>query len=374
LSEYNHINQASVTGQASVHGGDIWGAARRLGVDPNEILDLSASLNPLGPPAGLSEVLNQSFKRICHYPDRHNTLLKKALAKHLDINDENLILGNGSTALIRLLSRALDLKTILILAPSFGEFPRSMALTGRHFHFMPISEQQNFAPGLNDLDRIWEQEPSCVVVTNPVSPTGTLVEQDFLNALIAQAAARRSWVILDEAFIDFAPGRARKWSPPLVKEYPRLIVLRSMTKFYCLAGLRLGYMMGHQDTLAQIEPLGEPWSVNTPAHDAGVYCLDQTDYAEKTRKVVDTWRGEMVKELTSLGLTVYPSQVNYLLTKLPPSSPTAAEVSSRTAEKGVLLRDCQSFPGCGLRHLRFAVTTPEEQKRLFKVLATALEN
>ncbi|KIX11479.1 threonine-phosphate decarboxylase CobD [Dethiosulfatarculus sandiegensis] len=374
MPEHKHITNPGLTGQAAFHGGDIWGAARRLEVNPDRILDLSASLNPLGPPAGLDKILAQSFKRICHYPDRHNTLLKEALAKQLGLNSKNLIVGNGSTALIRLLSRALDLKTILILAPSFGEFPRSMALTGRHFHFLSISESQNFTPTTVDIDRIWAHDPSCVVLTNPVSPTGTLVEREFLDTLLAQAMARRTWMIVDEAFIDFAPDQARKWSPPLVQKYPRLIVLRSMTKFYCLAGLRLGYMMGHTDTLAHIEPLGEPWSVNTPAHDAGIYCLAQNEYALKTRKAVDKWREEMKGKLTGMGLVVYPSQVNYLLTRLPHTAPTADIVSSRTAEQGVLVRDCQSFPGCGPRHLRFAVTTTEEQKRLFKALETALKS
>lgn len=359
--------------QAQAHGGDIWGASRLLGIPRNEILDLSASLNPLGPPAGLTEEITRGMKDICYYPDRQTWDLRKALAAKLNIRASNVLPGNGSTNLIRLLARALTMRNIVVMAPAFGEFSRSLALAGAHFHFYPLSEKNNFSPTPDDLDKIFADNPSCVILSNPLTPSGGMVDQEILQSLLAQAERRRAWVVLDEAFIDFAPEEARNWSPPLLEDHPRLAVLRSMTKFYCLAGLRLGYLLCSRQTGKQLAPLGEPWSVNTMAQRAGVFCLQQEEYETKTREVVDKWRAVQTERLSGMGCHVYPSLVNYLLLRLPMPGPSAAQVAAYCAAQGVLVRDCSNFPVCTHHHLRVAVTTPEEQKRLFNVLEQAFK-
>lgn len=355
------------------HGGDIWGAARRLGLDPSEILDLSASLNPLGQPAGLAEEMAAAIPLMCHYPDRTNAELRAAMAGHLGVAPESVLPGNGSTALIRLLGRAFDLRTIVVLAPAFSEFGRSLAIAGRPFQYYLLSEQNAFAPVMSDLEGIWNMEPSCVIFSNPLTPSGGLVDSQILDLLLSQSESRRAWLVVDEAFIDFAPGEAREWAIPKLDMHRKLIVLRSLTKFYCLAGLRLGYMLGHPSTLAALAPLGEPWSVNTLAQRAGIFCLGQSKYAEKSRQAVKKWRDEQAARLRELGLFVFEGQANYLLIRLPADGPTAAQVSAACAAQGVLLRDCSNFPGCTAYHLRIAVAPPEEQDRLFEALIPALE-
>lgn len=354
------------------HGGDVWSASRTLGVPISDILDLSASLNPLGQPPGLDQVIAQALPLCCHYPDRSALELREALAANLGVDISQVLPGNGSTALIRVVARAMDLSTIVMMAPVFGEFARSLAITGRHFQYLVLKEKNGFAPTHQDLDRLWDLNPSCVILTNPTTPAGTLVDPEVLRALLAQAHRRRTWVVLDEAFMDFAPQEAREFSPPLLERYPRLMVLRSMTKFYCLAGLRLGFALGHPDTLSQMSPLAQAWSVNTLAQKAGVYCLGLDQYALKTRESVDKWRAQQAQALSGLGLRVLPGQANYLLCRLPEDGPSAELVAQATASKGVLLRPCGNFVGCSPFHLRTAVCTPEEQERLLEALKPAL--
>ncbi len=358
---------------AQVHGGDIWGASRLLGIPRKDILDLSASLNPLGPPAGLTEEITRGMKDVCYYPDRQTWDLRKALAAKFGLRASNVLPGNGSTNLIRLLARALTKRNIVVMAPAFGEFARSLALAGAHFHFHLLSEKNNFSPTQADLDTIWAGDPSCIILSNPLTPSGGVVDQSILENLLVQAKRRNTWLVLDEAFIDFAPAPVRDWSAPLLEDNPRLVVLRSMTKFYCLAGLRLGYMLCARQTGKQLAPLGEPWSVNTVAQRAGVFSLQQEDYETKTREAVDKWREEQAARLADMGCHVYPSAVNYLLLRLPLGGPSAAQVAATCAAKGVLVRDCSNFPVCTNHHLRVAVATPEEQERLYEVLEQALK-
>ncbi len=358
-------------GQA--HGGDVWGAARALGRPVGEILDLSASLNPLGPPPGLGGVISRALELICHYPDRNATELRRALARRLELPPEAVLPGNGSTALIRLLARALTMPDIVLLAPAFMEFPRALAQFGAHFHFQFLSEHNHFAPTVHDLDQLWERRPGAVILSNPLTPSGGLVDTAMLDHLLAQAQSHCAWLVVDEAFIDFAPAPARAWAAKAVMSYDRLVVLRSLTKFYCLAGLRLGYLLCHPDTAVQLAPLGEPWSVNTLAQAAGVWCLEQTDYATRTRQVVRRWREQQAQALRARGLEPFPSQANYLLVRLPSEGPDASQVAARCFQEGVLVRDCASFAGCGPHHLRLAVAAPEEQQRLLAALDAALE-
>lgn len=337
-----------------------------------QIVDLSASLNPLGPPPGLDEVLCGAIGRMCHYPDRRSYALRQAIADKLGVGRVNVLPGNGSTAVIRLLAKSLDLHEIIIFAPVFGEFRRGFASAGRHFHYQQLNEANGFTVTRHDVDLLLEKDPTAVVVTNPSTPAGALSGNEDLEYLLQQAHRRRIWVILDEAFIDFAPKEAREWSPQWIGQYPRLIVLRSMTKFYCMAGLRLGYALGDRHTLAEMLPLSEPWSVNTLAQEAGMFCIDQDDFGDETRRTVDQWRQQQVAAMTGLGLHVLPSSVNYILCKLPADGPDAAAVAASCAEKGILMRDASNFKGCTAHHLRLAVTTPENQQRLADVLKEAL--
>ncbi len=359
-------------GVEHLHGGDIWGAARHLGRPMEDLLDLSASLNPLGPPPGLQKVIIEALDRLCNYPDRRAFELRERLAAKFGLRRFNVLAGNGSTALIRLLARALEFREILVLAPIFGEFTRALAAAGRHFHHYHLEESESYALTARHIDKIMARNPSAVVLTNPATPSGALTAPEVIEALYRQVKRRNAWLIIDEAFIDFAPADSRDWAPPRILEYPRLIVLRSMTKFYCLAGLRLGYVMADRDVLAEMVPLGEPWSVNTLAQAAGVFCLDQDEFADKTRATVDRLRAQQAQALGELGLDVLPSQANYLLCRLPEGGPSAAQVAEHCFYQGVLIRDASSFVCCGDRHFRVAVTAKRCLPRLLEALRGAL--
>jgi threonine-phosphate decarboxylase len=363
----------SFSGEA-VHGGDVWTASRRLGRPLDDILDLSAPLNPLGPPPGLEQALQESMGLLRHYPDRRAIELRQSLADYLgnDLGPQNILPGNGASSLIRLVTRSLEVKNLVLTAPVYGEFPRSMALHGRHFHYLILPAKQGLALGHDDLGRLWELNPSGVVVTNPTTPAGTQVSLDVLDQLLEGARRRRVWLVVDEAFIDFAPPELRAWAPQRIKEYQRLLVLRSFTKFFGLAGLRLGYLMAHKDMLYSFSYLGEPWSVNTMAQAAGVFCLRQTGYMDKAREVVPAWREEMVRVLTGMGLEVMESQTNLVLAKMPADGPRADQVSAACAEQGVLVRDCANFVGCSPGHLRLTVCDPAQLPRLKEALGAAL--
>ena len=372
--EENQQRALAVFGGDAVHGGDVWGWSRHLQRPVSELLDLSASLNPLGPPPGLDQAVGRAMADICHYPDRLAYDFREAMSAKLGVHASCVLPGNGSTSLVRMIARALDLSNITIFAPAFGEMARSMAVAGRHFHYLHTAEADGFAPTMDHLDKLWALDPSAVILSNPTTPAGTLISRQFLDKLLEQCVKRRIWLVVDEAFIDFTDQEAQSWACERVEESQRLVVLRSLTKFYCIAGLRLGYALAHPDTLADFAPLGQPWSVNTLAQAAGVFCLEQDEYAVQTMRSVEQWRDQLFALLSELGLNPMPSAANYLLCRLPAVGPSAAQVSDATASEGVLVRDSSSFVGCNDRHLRVAVCSPQDQQRLKRALQKALEH
>ena len=372
MSEGSQPTPKADLASAGHHGGDIWGASRALDRPVKGILDLSASLNPSGPPQGLAEVLLQSFDLICHYPDRSSFELRRALAGWLGLEPGCILPGNGSTALIQLITRALHPKKTVVFSPAFGEFFRALEQSAWNYTPLHMAESQAFTPQTADLQTAWSLNPDCLIITNPISPSGALIPLETLEEAFEQVKRRQAWLILDEAFIDFADREARSWSAPRIMQYPRMIVLRSLTKFYCLAGLRLGFLMTHPQTMRDLEPLGEPWGVNTLAQAAGAFCIKHEGYAEQSRELINHWRGQMAQRLESLGMEIYPSQVNYLLMRMPQNGPSAGELAQTCFQEGVLLRDCSSFEGCTKRHLRIAVCKPAEQERLFALLEDKL--
>ena len=165
-----------------------------------------------------------------------------------------------------------------------------------------------------------------------------------------------------------ARGRPRR-----LEQYPRLLVLRSLTNFWGLAGVRLSYLMAHRDTMARLAPLGDPWSVNLIAQKVGLFCLEQEAYQAQTREKLPVWREAQAQALGELGLSVLPSQASYQALSLPLGGVSGSQVAQACADQGVLIRDCTTFPGCHQRTLRVGVAPPEQRPRLVQALSRALE-
>lgn len=347
------------------HGGTVFAIARSLGVAPEEILDFSASINPLGPVPGVREAVAAAFDRLVHYPDSEATELREALARRHGIVPENVCVANGSTELIYLAPRLAGEGCGLIVAPPFSEYAKSLTRAGREADYLDLSPADGFSLPLSALDaRLAAGGYSLLFLGNPGNPTGKLIPREEMAAIIDLCRRRGTLLVLDEAFIDFCEEES---ATALVAEREGVVVLRSMTKFFAIPGLRLGYAVGHPATIGRLAALREPWSVNTLAQAAGVASLANPDYQRRTRDLVETERERLSAGLSALpGLTVYPSAANYLLAAS--AGPTAGELAGRLLDGKILIRDCSSFRGLDQRFFRVAVRGPSENVRLLDLL------
>jgi threonine-phosphate decarboxylase len=196
---------------------------------------------------------------------------------------------------------------------------------------------------------------------NPNSPTGQGLDLGPVSDLVRAAARRGAWIILDETFIEYCHERS---ALSLLLREPRLLILRSFTKFYGLPGLRLGYVMGREAAIQRLKRKQPPWSVNALAQAAGLAALRDLDHARNSLAFMERERPRLAWRLGAIpGVTVYPSVANILLVELP-AGRSAVPVSAALRREGLLVRDCSSVAGLTKRTLRIAVRTPSQNRRL----------
>ncbi|MEF3302780.1 threonine-phosphate decarboxylase CobD, partial [Paenibacillus sp. GYB003] len=350
------------------HGGDLTTAEAVFGKPSDRFLDFSSNMNPLGPPDIVGKLLAEKWRELARYPDPAVRGLRRTIAARYRIPEESVLVGNGAAELIDLTVRALKPRRVGLARPSFSEYEEAALKIGASVVDIPLTEADGFA--LREQP-VREAAAACdlLVLGHPNNPTGRLADPDMLKRL----ARDRVPLVVDEAFVDFAPDERSASLIRLAAESERLFVIRSMTKFFAIPGIRLGFMVAHPDAIRMLAGLQVPWSVNAIAQWIGEAVFEDGDFAERTHRWLAEERPWLADRLQALGLRVYPSDVNFLLASLPDRFGFGVkELQRRMGEKGVLIRDASLFAGLGPAYVRVAVRLREENAVLIERLGEAL--
>ena len=358
-----------------VHGGNVYAASRELSCDVKNLIDFSASINPLGPSPLVWKAISKSRHLLRHYPDPECWDLRQALARLWQCDVEQLVVGNGSMELIHALPSALKLRHLLLVQPTFAEYAATMARIGGRVTGVSAKRSERYALPIDRLRRILcarskqSQSYDGIVLCNPSSPTGQVCEAADLMEL-AQAAARRGiWLIVDESFADYCPERSLL---PHKGRFARMVVLRSLTKFYALPGLRVGYAVADAPVVQRLRRHVPPWSVSSMGQVAAIAALQDHTHARRSLQFVTKERVRFAAGLAVMpGCTVLPTYANYIFMELPRGWHAAA-MAARLRRDGLLIRDCSDMPGASARSIRVAVRSRRDNDRLLRTLAGVL--
>ncbi len=355
----------------SGHGGNIQEVCALYGLEPGNLLDFSANINPLGYPPTLSKILNEGLSLILHYPDINCTNLRRTIARKIRHKEEEILLGNGSTEHIYLLPRAFRPARGLVFDPTYSDYVRALTLVGASVERLISSEKTSFKSDLKNVV-LTEERFNIIFLCNPNNPTGNLVEKEEILHLAEVQS--QCLIVVDEAFMDFVED-AQKYSVlPEAGRVKNLIILRSMTKFFGYPGLRLGYMVAHPEVINQLYEHKEPWTVNALAQLAGEAALKDEDFVFKSREYVVSEKQFLYKSLSQMG-GVSPSQptVNFITSKITHDGLSSGELKEALIRKGFLIRDCSNFPGLSNKYFRIAVRRREENLLLLQALDAVLK-
>jgi len=365
----------------SEHGGNIYRLADELKIQEREVIDFSASVNPLGVSKKVKAEIRRQLKYLHRYPDPDAKRLRKRLGQHHAIDPGTVLCGNGSTELICLITKAFSPQRVLVPAPTYSEYERAVHSAMRQderaqIQHVVLKAEDGYAISgeeyIHALQRGWSTSAShsnhysslpfeMAFLCNPNNPTGRLLKRQDVKKIADAAREHKCYLVVDEAFIDFSPDDS------VIKEVadnPYLIVLRSLTHFYALAGLRLGYGVFPVNLIERLQQCSAPWTVNSLAQKAAAAALKDKVYRKESITVIRQEKAFLEKSFRKMGITFFPSDANFYLVK----TAVVAEACRLLRSKGILVRDCSDFQGLDSSHMRIAVKSHRENTAFIREL------
>lgn len=350
------------------HGGNIKEISGTYKIPEDKIIDFSNNINPLGISPGIKRILNRSLNSLTQYPDPQCGCARKALSEYWQVDKDNFLLGNGSNELIHLLPRALGASRVLTCQPAFSEYEFSAKICKAKQYFLFSREKEGFCIDIRKI-MPYVAKVNLIILCNPNNPTGYLLEKEQLLNLVRVCERKKTYLLIDEVFMDFVDDESRfsLLRESVQKRY--LLVLRSFTKFFCLPGLRVGYLSAAKETIKRIVSLQPSWSVNSLAQKVVTEGLADRDFIEKTKKYLRRERAFLYNNLKEItGIAPFYPNANFIFCKITSKNLNSKKLFLRLIKSGILIRDCSNFRGLDNRFFRAAVKMRKDNICLIKNL------
>jgi histidinol-phosphate aminotransferase len=338
--------------------------ARELGIPAESIIKLASNENPLGPSRLATAAMRKALAQVNLYPDGNAFYLKRKLAAKLGITPGHLIFGNGSNEILELLGHVLlsPEADVVVSQYCFAVYPIVTALFGARLISVPA---RNYGHDLDAMLAAITPNTKIVFVANPNNPTGTSVPQDALAQFLNRVPPG-VLVALDEAYVEFL-----KEPLDLVAEIrngsrPNLILMRTFSKIYGLAGVRVGYGIANPNLIADLEKVRQPFNVNAIAQAGALAALDDTAHAEKTRRITERGLKLFARTFRKLGLEFIPSSANFILVRVGDGQ----RVCEQLQKLGVIVRPMDSYQLP--EWIRISMGTTKQNQRCLEALKSII--
>lgn len=348
-----------------LHGGNIYKLKRDSGI---EVLDYSSNINPLGVPSSFKKAVVENFESLEKYPDIDYIELRTSIGDYNSCHIDNVVVGNGATEVLFLYMKAVKAKKVLIIAPTFAEYERAAKAAGRDIKFFPLSK--DFSLNENMLLEFITDE-DVVVMCNPNNPTGKFQNLEKIKKIADFLERKNKKLFIDEAFIEFVDNWKDKTA--FLLKHKNIFILRALTKFFALPGVRLGYGLTYDRAiLNEIKNIREPWSVNGVAEIAGKTMLLDTLYIHETENWIKQEKIWFYEELCKMdNIEVTPTETNFILVKL--LNDNAKSFRKKMIENGVLVRDASNFMFLDESYIRLAIKDRKKNEKVLEALRRVLK-
>lgn len=348
------------------HGGNVYKFAKEHQINVEDIIDFSANINPFGLSDVVKEAIPSMFDKVLNYPDPNYMDLKEAISTFENISKDQIVLGNGAIECIFLLAEHLKAKQLVIPVPTFVEYERAFSKYQTEICYYKMNDM---TLDINHLIESFSDQVDAVIICNPNNPTGSLVKRTDLEKLLNYTKEHQIYLIMDEAFIDFTDDEDNNTMKTFLKSYSNLIILKSLTKFFAIPGLRLGYLMtSHRGLIDSINNSRMPWSINSIASQVGELALKDDSYIEKTKDWIVKERQWFYSSLLSIdGIYPYASQGNYIFFKS-----DEYELDKKLAHYSIMIRNCNNYEGLSVGYFRVAIKDRNSNLKLISCIKEIL--
>lgn len=356
------------------HGSDLEKIEKIYGIKKEDIVSFSANVNPLGISFKLREELSTHIDAITTYPDREYTTLRQAIGDYVQTDFHHIIVGNGSTELISLVIKLIHPKKALIIGPTYSEYEHEISLGGGRSHFFRLREDDNFLLKEETLFDALTPDIDLLVLCNPNNPTSSQISRKTMRNILDCCKEKGIFVMVDETYVEFSENSREITSIPLTEYYNNIIILRGISKFFAAPGLRLGYAIcGNQGLLHKMEQYKNPWTINSLAAIAGEIMFQDTDYIKETIELISDERRRICGLLQNIpSIKYYEPHANFVLLRILREDVTSGDLFRHTIQKGLMIRDCSSFPFLDNKYVRFCFMKPQDNDSLIKTMLEVL--
>ena len=349
------------------HGGNIYDLAQQLGCHPSEIVDMSSNMNPLGPPSDLVTLLQENIKTISTLPEVDANRTVNVFAGRYNIDPEQVIAGNGTTQFIYSIPRILETKRALIFGPTYADYADACAMHNIRYDYSTARESVAFELDMKAAEQ-QIQGYDMVFICNPNNPTGTIIPAADLEQLCKSHAGVN--FVIDESYLMFVDGYNTQ--SMIRSTLPNVMVLNSMSKFFGIPGLRIGFLISSPVIINKFRTYLLPWSVNSLAQMAVQYLMKQTaqveTFIENTVKFIAQERDILFETFkNSSVIKLFPSTTSFIIARLY-GNLTADGLGNHLAHDRILIRNCSNFSGLSDRFVRFSLKTSEINRMFAKKL------
>jgi threonine-phosphate decarboxylase len=329
----------------------------------------------LGPSSKAVEAVKNNARLIKFYPDPNPVEFKNEIAKYVGhgVEAKNVLVGNGSIELIYMITEVLPAGfEALIPVPSFSEYEKAALRVGGEVNLVQLPD--NFALENDKIKRAVTDKTKIICICNPHSPSGTLYSEDSIIDLVDFCNKKDIIFSIDENYIEFAGQGEQNTVAGLVKKYENLFVIRSVTKFFGMAGIRFGYALAAPSLIDKLETVRQPWSINGLASTVTLAAFSDNEFIANTRQTIDREREVLSKSLGELeGLQVFPSVTNFLLVKITDSKLSSTKLKEMLAQECILIRDCSTFMGLDDTFFRVTVRSAKDNQKLIQAITKTLK-
>lgn len=352
----------------SFHGSDYDTITAQFHISTTSFLRFSDNINPLGLSSKLKQKLVQQIDCIHSYPDRSYHSLCAAIADYTHMPQEDIFIGSGSNELISLFLRTIQPKKALLLAPTYSEYEKELALLSCHCYSYFLDAKQNFVLDISHFLKQLTDDLDVVFLCNPNNPTASFLDIKQIEQIVATCSRKNIFILIDETYLEFLEQAPFQTAIPLTQTYANLIVLRGCSKFFAAPGLRLNYAILHNNACKeQMLVLQNPWSVNSFAADCADVMFSDQDYITQTRDFITNERARVMHCLAPLhALHVFPSVANFILVKWEQQTASFAAFFKHIIQSGCMIRNCSSFPSLEEGFFRFCLLTRTENDFLIE--------
>lgn len=358
------------------HGGDIWGFSRKYSIPLEEVLEFSGPINFMGPPPKAVQAVKDNARLIKFYPDPNPVEFKQKIAEYVghDVEAENILLGNGSIELIYMITEILPWGfKALIPIPSFSEYEKATLRVGSEPAFVQLPS--DFGLNIDKIKAAVNDDTKIMCICNPHSPSGRLYNKNEIMDLVRFCHKKDIIFSIDENYIEFSAEGDANTVAGMVSEYENLFVIRSVTKFFGLAGLRFGYAIAATNLIDKLESVRQPWSINGLAQVATLGAFRDSEFIQTTKETITKNRATLAKALSKIeGLQVHPSTTNFLLVKIKDSKLTSTMLKELLAKERILIRDCCTFMGMDDSYFRVTVRSAKDNQILVEKIKQVFSN